>query len=233
MHRRVRTEALDRLLTEPAATTWTREFLQPRQEATYMRRSRALVASALLPVLSDDGIAEHLDRVVNAAELKKRTVYETSQSEIHLDLLQRHYHAMPREGAVRVAKLLTQVFADDSLASQRRSKWAWLPLWDWTKSGSIDPRGSEVQNLVEALVAFYGGAAKPDGFANSGALQLLDELRSAGAITLAHLDSLAAALDRAILSGLEADGEASEVLQLVRARQELQESDGCVSHGTT
>jgi len=220
-HRRVRIEALDGLLAAPWATEWAREFLLQRDEATYMRRSRDLLTSALLPTLADVRIVEHLERVVKLPELSNASWHETSQSELHLNLLQRHYHAIPRDGALIAVRLLTEVFANEDMARLRYTEWAWLPIWDWTKSGSIDPQSVEIQSLIETLVDFYAGTEKFDGLASRRALRLLDELRTAGAIASQHVDTLTATLDRAIDRGLELDDGVSDVLALVRARQEL------------
>jgi len=226
LNRRFQVGALERLLEAQEATEWTRQFLCRRDdEPTYAGRSRALLTSALLPALSDVDITDHVTRVVSFPELAQGVLRETTQTELHLDLLRRHYHSLPRESAIITVKVMAEVFKNDAMAHHRYSRWAWLPIWDWTKSGSIDPQSSEVQDLVETMVAFYTTDETPDSLGSQSALRLLDELRTAGATSASHVDRLTAAFDVAIARGLETNDDVSDVLALVRARQEFRASE--------
>ncbi|MBK7583368.1 MAG: SIR2 family protein [Myxococcales bacterium] len=220
LYQRVRPVVIDKLLSLEAVEP-TAEFLRVRNEAAYMSRSRDLLTSALLPSLGDAAIEAHVARVLKVEQLRNRTLTETSSTELHLELLERHFHVLPRKAALHVAALIAQIFEDDDLEFHRYAAWTCLPVYDWTKSGTVEAASDEVQRLAKSVVAFLGRTHNAGHLERTRAFRLVDELRSARAVGTRLRKQLVAGLDREIASGLGSGKPTSEVLAAYRARHEL------------
>lgn len=219
VHRRLRVDELDRLLASDI--DWTRGFLSARQEAAYKRKSRDVLTSALLPALTDDCIAAHLERVLEPSELEGRNAFNSRPTAVHLELIHRHYHALPTGPARQLVQLVARVFSEEDLAIRRRDQWMHLPIYDWTTTGVLDPNDGVLRPLVDAVSGFYQ-RGKPDWLENNQALALLDELKSANALLPGDKDAIVATLDEVVIEGLQSDMSVSSVLAMARARQEMQ-----------
>lgn len=221
-HGRLVKEALAGLLVTREDRGWLKQFCERRPEVGYKARTRKLLTSALALALPDEQIADHLNAVLKLDELKNKQLHETTATEIHLELLQPHYHCLPRAAASRLVGSFCEIFRNDELSFHRHSKWAWLPISDWAKTGTVDRGSAELTTLGDILVqGFRERNFASDAFVQRHALGLLDQLNDAGSLSDKLRDDLGVALDVEIQRCLEHHGDFLEVIHLIRFRQEV------------
>ena len=215
---------LDRLLAEPELSNWVRELLGARSGALYMKRSRTLLRSALLPMIPDDAIDAHVAEVVVLDDLKRERKSETTSTELHLELLRPHFRALPRSAALHLIGIVSQVVADADLRLLSHARWLQLPISDWMKVGTISTGDAELADLKSSLErGFRDGLASPDSFAASARYWLLSELHAAKGLSDEELTTFQSLLDNeiAVRSAEAQNDEPYATLEAVRMREAL------------
>ena len=106
LERYVGSPLLDRVLANAELEEWTRQLILPRREAAYMTRSRSLLRSAMLPILSDADICTHVVDALTFEDLKQnRLARETTRTELHLRLLSGYFRYVPGAAAKHIFRI--------------------------------------------------------------------------------------------------------------------------------
>jgi hypothetical protein len=227
LERHVDSELVDRVLANRDLADWARRLLEPRPEAMYMKRSRSLLRSALLPILTDAAIDAHILEVVpDDVPERDALLAETPSAELHLALLRRHFRAMPRASALRVMALVGRAFSESELRSVAHADWLGVPIYDWITIGTIVASDAPLVATKIALeAAFRAGVTSTDPFARRACLRMLDELNVAATLSPVEVAAFRTLLDIEIEKhGTPArKDEPQETLEFVRIRADLGE----------
>jgi hypothetical protein len=221
--RHVTSAIVEKLLSAPDGAAWARTFVAERAEALYMRRTRLLLKTALLPALPDDDISRHVSTVFSLEKLESASLGDTPIARLHYDLLRNNglLLLVPREGAIHLVGLAARALrskpVDDSLVEVLR-----VPLEHWVKIGILSAQDEVVRELIAAvMVALEEDAALDDYRLRRSVLHLINEIVGIDAMSADQQVTIRAAFDRAIERFAARDGEGGtvETLELVRARE--------------
>jgi hypothetical protein len=217
------TAVFDGLVSQPEAILQTRALLQSRAEAPFMARSRSLLRSALLPLLSDEQISKHIETCVDTAELDSGSFFDKSSTESHLELLAKHYECVPTVGAEHLLRFFAHVLRSAVNRSALRASWLRAPIDDWTQTGVVKPTDSAVRDCVSALTSvFERGLIAKDPFVGQVAFLWLHEFVDARVLTDDERQDFVRLLDAELAQASTASPiDESGILEFARARAQL------------
>lgn len=212
-------DVFDGIAAKPEAIRKAREILQSHEKAPFRSRTQSLLRSALLPLLSDDEIARHIETCVVPIEQESAGSFEQSSTQSHLELLVKHYRCVPPSGAKHLLRFFSNVFREGDRPALRAS-WLRAPLQDWTRTGVLKVTDPELRDCVSSLKSVVErGAVAKDPFVRRIVFHWLGELAKGKLLTDCEHEELENWLDAALIdASRRSPVDESDVFELAHMR---------------
>lgn len=212
----------DRIVLQPEAVLETRTLLQPREEAAFMARSRSLLRSVLLPLMSDDQISEHIGTCIDNAHVESESFFEDSSTEGHLELLAKHYSSVTPAGAKQLLRCFATVLRSGQSRSALRASWLRAPIAYWTRAGIVCSTDAELRDCASALLGvFEHSPTISDPFVRRVTFRWLHELVEADQLTPTERARFTDLLDEALAQAATQSTDCFDIFELAHARVKL------------